>query len=225
MAALIWSPFADKAQAKEVAKTLFDEGLIACANMIDIDSVFLWQSEVEEAAECGALFKTDAYLLDRAVARIEELLSRDASEPTWRRYRAVLRLEEAAALQAEGQLDRALAEAQQAHRVLDLGQGELAEMGRGDFNAGLHASRSFLVSGDVLAALGRRDEAHEAWRGALEISKARSAHPRHRAFWVQALGRLDRVDEARAALSVLAAHPELDPRYRRFLSSFVAAPD
>ena len=163
--------------------------------------------------------------LERAVARIEELLSRDASEPTWRRYRAVLRLEEAAALQAEGQLDRALAEAQQAHRVLDLGQGELAEMGRGDFNAGLHASRSFLVSGDVLAALGRRDEAHEAWRGALEISKARSAHPRHRAFWVQALGRLDRVDEARAALSVLAAHPELDPRYRRFLSSFVAAPD
>ena len=73
MSALIWSPFADKAQVTEVAKTLLDEQLIACVNLITIDSIFLWQGKIDEAAECAALFKTDADLLDQAVQRIEEL--------------------------------------------------------------------------------------------------------------------------------------------------------
>lgn len=73
MTALIWSPFASKQQAADAAATLLQEKLIGCANMIPIDSVFEWQGEIEQGQECGALFKTSADLLDRAVRRLEEI--------------------------------------------------------------------------------------------------------------------------------------------------------
>jgi periplasmic divalent cation tolerance protein len=74
LSALIWSPFADADQARTVAKALLEEKLIACANIVPgVVSVFEWQGEVTEADEVGVLFKTHADLLDRAVARIEQL--------------------------------------------------------------------------------------------------------------------------------------------------------
>lgn len=74
MSALIWSPFADADQARTVARALLDEKLIACANIVvGVISVFEWQGEISEADEVGVLFKTHADLLDRAVARIEQL--------------------------------------------------------------------------------------------------------------------------------------------------------
>ena len=72
MAALIWSPFDTKDDARAAARILLDEGLIACANLIaSVESLFVWQGEVQTNAECGALFKTDAALLATAVARLE----------------------------------------------------------------------------------------------------------------------------------------------------------
>ena len=47
MTALIWSPFASKQQAADAAAILLQEKLIGCANMMPIDSVFLWQGEIE----------------------------------------------------------------------------------------------------------------------------------------------------------------------------------
>ena len=74
MSALIWCPFPDRATAEEVAGQLLDEKLIACANLIDgIASLFAWNGERDTASECGALFKTNAAVLERAVARLEEL--------------------------------------------------------------------------------------------------------------------------------------------------------
>lgn len=70
-AALIWSPFESEEAAAEAASQLLDEGLIACANIVPcVRSLYTWQGERGEARECGALFKTDAGLLDRAVARL-----------------------------------------------------------------------------------------------------------------------------------------------------------
>ena len=70
-AALIWSPFADRESAEAAANQLLDEGLVACANLISgIRSVYLWNGERGSCEECGALFKTDAALLDRAIARL-----------------------------------------------------------------------------------------------------------------------------------------------------------
>jgi periplasmic divalent cation tolerance protein len=70
-AALIWCPFESEAQAAEAAGQLLDEGLVACANLLPgVRSLYVWNGERGEARECGALFKTDADLLDRAVARL-----------------------------------------------------------------------------------------------------------------------------------------------------------
>lgn len=72
--ALIWCPFPDPAIAATVASALIDEGLIACANMLpDMHSLFVWNGERGESNETGALLKTDAALLDKAIARLGEL--------------------------------------------------------------------------------------------------------------------------------------------------------
>jgi periplasmic divalent cation tolerance protein len=78
-AALIWSPFASEEAAAETASQLLDEGLIACAILLPgVRSLYLWQGERGEARECGALFKTDAGLLDRAIARLAAIHPYDA---------------------------------------------------------------------------------------------------------------------------------------------------
>ena len=70
-AALIWSPFDGEEAAAKAASQLLDEGLIACANLIPgVRSLYVWKGERGEARECGALFKTDAGLLDKAIARL-----------------------------------------------------------------------------------------------------------------------------------------------------------
>lgn len=71
--ALIWCPFPDAATAAATARTLLDERLVACANILPaMLSLFEWNGERGEATEAGALFKTDAALLARAVARLGE---------------------------------------------------------------------------------------------------------------------------------------------------------
>ena len=72
-AALIWSPFASEDDAAKAAASLLDEGLIACANLVPVRSLYVWQGERGEARECGALFKTSEGLLDKAVARLAEI--------------------------------------------------------------------------------------------------------------------------------------------------------
>ena len=74
MSALIWSTFADEAQAEAAAGALLDEGLIACANLLPaVRSLHVWNEARGEGREVGVLFKTHAKLLDRAVARLGEL--------------------------------------------------------------------------------------------------------------------------------------------------------
>ena len=72
-AALIWSPFESEEAAAAAASQLLDEGLIACANLVPVRSLYVWRGERGEARECGALFKTEASLLERAVARLSQL--------------------------------------------------------------------------------------------------------------------------------------------------------
>jgi periplasmic divalent cation tolerance protein len=73
-AAVIWTTFADEAAAAEAASTLLDERLVACANLVPgLRSIYVWRGERGEARECGALFKTDAGLLELACARLAEL--------------------------------------------------------------------------------------------------------------------------------------------------------
>jgi periplasmic divalent cation tolerance protein len=71
--ALIWCPFPDPASAAAAANALLDERLIACVNIMPgMLSLFEWNGERGEASEAAALFKTDAALLDRAIARLAD---------------------------------------------------------------------------------------------------------------------------------------------------------
>lgn len=72
-AALIWCPFADEDSAAAIAGQLLDEALIACANLLPVRSLYIWNGERGEGRECAALFKTRADLLDRAIARLEAI--------------------------------------------------------------------------------------------------------------------------------------------------------
>lgn len=77
--ALVWCPFPDEETALAAIHVLLDEKLIACGNVLPgMTSIFVWQGEKDTARETGALLKTNADLLDRAVARLAELHPYDA---------------------------------------------------------------------------------------------------------------------------------------------------
>lgn len=72
--ALIWSPFPDQESALTVIHALLDEGLAACGNLMPgMTSVFVWNGEKDTAHELGLMVKTNADLLDAAIARLTQL--------------------------------------------------------------------------------------------------------------------------------------------------------
>ena len=74
MTALIYCPFPDEESAREAGRVLLEEELIGCINIGPaIHSLFSWADERGEGKEIPALIKTDAILLDRAIARLEDL--------------------------------------------------------------------------------------------------------------------------------------------------------
>jgi periplasmic divalent cation tolerance protein len=74
MTALVWCPCPDEDTALALARQLIEGGLAACGNALGpMRSVFAWQGAIDHAAETGLLLKTDARLLERAVARLEEI--------------------------------------------------------------------------------------------------------------------------------------------------------
>lgn len=67
----VYATFADEAEARRICRTLVDERLAACANILGAcHSIYRWQDKVEESAEFAAILKTRA---DRAPALIERL--------------------------------------------------------------------------------------------------------------------------------------------------------
>ncbi|MEL7199354.1 MAG: divalent-cation tolerance protein CutA [Pseudomonadota bacterium] len=73
-ACLIWCPFPDNETARKVAGQLLEDRLVACANILGaVESVFVWEGEVQSETECGVLFKTDEAHMDKAIAVIGSL--------------------------------------------------------------------------------------------------------------------------------------------------------
>ena len=73
-AALLWSTFADAAEAERVAEAVLAERLAACVNILaPCYSIYRWQGAIERASEVPALFKTTPELVERLRARIEAL--------------------------------------------------------------------------------------------------------------------------------------------------------
>lgn len=65
---------ATAAEAEQLGRTLVEERLAACANVIDgLTSIYRWEGETRRDREAAVLLKTRAELLPRAEARIREL--------------------------------------------------------------------------------------------------------------------------------------------------------
>ena len=72
----VYATFADPDEASRIARSVVDERLAACANILaPCTSIYRWQGATEEAQEVPALFKTRAELAERLIARIAALHS------------------------------------------------------------------------------------------------------------------------------------------------------
>jgi periplasmic divalent cation tolerance protein len=74
----VYATFADADEASRIGRTLVEERLAACANILGAcRSIYRWEGRIEEAGEVAALFKTTAGAADRLIARLAELHSYD----------------------------------------------------------------------------------------------------------------------------------------------------
>lgn len=68
----VYIPHPSQSSAEETAEALLEQGLIACANISQIQSVYRWQGKVEKAPEFVLLCKTQAVHIER----IEEVVGK-----------------------------------------------------------------------------------------------------------------------------------------------------
>ena len=74
MSALIYTVFASREDARDIATRLLEERLVACANVIgQVEALFDWDGERGKGAEIAVLFKTHADRLGDAVRRLEAI--------------------------------------------------------------------------------------------------------------------------------------------------------
>ena len=73
-ALIVLSTFSDPDTARRVTRTLVEEKLAACANLLpNVESVYWWKGAVETATETTAILKTTGEVYPRLEARLREL--------------------------------------------------------------------------------------------------------------------------------------------------------
>ena len=71
----------NKEEAVKIVRTLLEERLIACANIVDsVSSFFWWQEKIEEEKEVLVLMKSHESLFKKLSKRVNELHSYDIPE-------------------------------------------------------------------------------------------------------------------------------------------------
>ncbi|HXH53590.1 MAG TPA: divalent-cation tolerance protein CutA [Sphingomicrobium sp.] len=72
----VYAIFADSEEAERIGRTVVEERLAACINILpSCRSIYRWQGAVESAGEVPAILKTTADRADSLVARIAGLHS------------------------------------------------------------------------------------------------------------------------------------------------------
>lgn len=76
MYSLIYITTSESSESKKIARTLLEEKLVACTNIIpQINSLYLWKGEIEEDEESILIVKTKDDKVDQVIKRVEELHS------------------------------------------------------------------------------------------------------------------------------------------------------
>ncbi len=74
MIIVLLSTFPDRVVARNAVRTLVEERLVACGNIVPgVESIYRWQEAVETAEEVMVIFKTTADSAEAAQARLREL--------------------------------------------------------------------------------------------------------------------------------------------------------
>jgi len=74
----VYAVFADMQEASRIGRSMVEEKLAACVNLLgECQSVYRWQGKVEDATEVAAIFKARADKAQTLMARIAELHSYD----------------------------------------------------------------------------------------------------------------------------------------------------
>ena len=75
-ASFVYMTASDKTEALKIGRTLVEERLIACANVIDnMTSVYWWEGKIEDSAEAVLIAKTKDSLVEAVINRVKELHS------------------------------------------------------------------------------------------------------------------------------------------------------
>jgi periplasmic divalent cation tolerance protein len=73
---LIYCPFTSLEEARQVARILLQEKLVACANILPgITSLYSWEGQIQESVEVILLLKTTQNLSTKVSERLEEMHS------------------------------------------------------------------------------------------------------------------------------------------------------
>ena len=72
----VYAVFADAEEAERIGRTIIEERLAACVNILaGCRSIYRWEGAIETAAETPALFKTTTGKVDALIARVTEVHS------------------------------------------------------------------------------------------------------------------------------------------------------
>ena len=74
----VYAVFADAEEAERIARTVIEERLAACINILaPVRSIYRWKGKIETADEVAAILKTHHWRADALIARIADLHSYD----------------------------------------------------------------------------------------------------------------------------------------------------
>jgi periplasmic divalent cation tolerance protein len=74
----VYAVFADAEEAERIGRTVIEERLAACINILSpVRSIYRWKGKIEAADEVVAIFKTHHWRSDALIERIAALHSYD----------------------------------------------------------------------------------------------------------------------------------------------------
>lgn len=74
----VYAVFADLDEAERIGRSVVEERLAACVNIVgNMRSIYRWNGEIQAAEEVAAVFKTSESEADALIARIAALHSYD----------------------------------------------------------------------------------------------------------------------------------------------------
>lgn len=76
MVAVVYTTIDNIQDARKIAKTLIEEQLVACVNIVpNIESIYRWRGKIEEDSEFALIIKTIDDNIEKTIRRVKELHS------------------------------------------------------------------------------------------------------------------------------------------------------